>query len=101
MIQSSRGCPFACNFCMNPGGRIVRPRTVETTLNEIGYLVNNMGAESIYFGDEIFTVKRQRAFEICEGLVERGYHKKMTLVVSNSREYNRSKNSSSHEGFKL
>jgi anaerobic magnesium-protoporphyrin IX monomethyl ester cyclase len=77
MIQSSRGCPFACNFCMNPGGRVVRPRSVETTLNEIEELVENMNPESIYFGDEIFTVKRNRAKEICEGLITRGLNEKV------------------------
>lgn len=77
-IQSSRGCPFACNFCMNPGGRIVRPRTVETTLNEIEWLVENMKPKSVLFGDEIFTVKRDRAAEICRGLIKRGLHKKVS-----------------------
>lgn len=78
MIQSSRGCPFSCNFCMNPGGRIVRPRTVQTTLDEIGWLIENKKPKSIYFGDEIFTVKKQRAIEICQGLIERGYHKRIS-----------------------
>ncbi|MBD64184.1 MAG: hypothetical protein CME62_03195 [Halobacteriovoraceae bacterium] len=78
VIQSSRGCPFACNFCMNPGGRVVRPRAVKTTLDEIGYILDKFKPESIYFGDEIFTVKRGRAREICEGLIARGYHKRIS-----------------------
>ncbi len=78
VLQSSRGCPFACNFCMNPGGRIVRPRTVETTLNEIEWLVENMKPKSFLFGDEIFTVKRDRAAEICRGMIQRRLHKKIS-----------------------
>lgn len=75
MIQSSRGCPFSCNFCMNPGGRIVRARSVETTLDEIEWLIKNKNPKSIYFGDEIFTVNKKRAVEICKGMVARGIHK--------------------------
>lgn len=77
MIQSSRGCPFNCNFCMNPGGRKIRPRTVDTTIKEIEYLVENMQPKSIYFGDEIFTAKINRAKEICRKLIEKGLHKKV------------------------
>ena len=76
-IQSSRGCPFECNFCINPGGRVVRPRSVEKTLDEIGELIENHGPKTINFGDEIFTVKRQRTLDICQGLIKRGYHKKI------------------------
>lgn len=78
MLQSARGCPFTCNFCMNPGGRVVRSRSVKITLDEIQYLVETMKPESIYFGDEIFTINKKRAMEICDGLIERGLHKKMT-----------------------
>jgi len=78
VLHTSRGCPFACIFCMNPNGRIVRPRSVETTLNEIEWLVENMKPKSILFGDEIFTIKRDRTAEICKGLIKRGIHKKIS-----------------------
>lgn len=78
ILHTSRGCPYACIFCMNPNGRIVRPRSVETTLNEIEWLVENMKPKSILFGDEIFTIKRDRTAEICRGLIKRGIHKKIS-----------------------
>jgi anaerobic magnesium-protoporphyrin IX monomethyl ester cyclase len=77
IIQSSRGCPYACKFCMNPGGRVVRPRTPENVLDEIGWILDTFGAESISFGDEIFTIKRDRVMEICQGMIDRGYHKRV------------------------
>jgi radical SAM superfamily enzyme YgiQ (UPF0313 family) len=74
LIQSSRGCPFACEFCMNPGGRVVRPRSVETTIKELKWLAENMKPESIYFGDEIFTVNQKRAELICDGIISENLH---------------------------
>ena len=69
--QTSRGCPFACRFCMNPAGRKVRARTPARMLDEIALLCR-LGAKSVYFGDEIFTVKRRRIVEFCLGMIERG-----------------------------
>lgn len=77
IIQSARGCPFACEFCMNPGGRIVRYRTTETTIKEIEKLIETMGPEVINFGDEIFTVNQKRAEEICDELIAHGLNLKM------------------------
>ena len=77
IIQSSRGCPYACKFCMNPGGRVVRPRTPENVLGEIKWILDTFQPRSILFGDEIFTIKRERVMEICQGMIERGYHKRV------------------------
>tara|TARA_R110002049_G_scaffold10787_2_gene52361 strand:+ start:11075 stop:12616 length:1542 start_codon:yes stop_codon:yes gene_type:complete len=55
-IQASRGCPFSCKFCMNPGGKFVRHRTAESVIDEIRDLATNYGAKKIAYGDEIFTV---------------------------------------------
>jgi radical SAM superfamily enzyme YgiQ (UPF0313 family) len=76
--QTSRGCPFACNFCMNPGGRLVRDRTPEQVTEEIEMLLDLGGIKSLFFGDEIFTVHRERAYEICQRMIERGIHRKIT-----------------------
>lgn len=55
-IQSSRGCPFSCKFCMNPNGKFVRHRTSDSIVEEIRSLASNHGAKKITYGDEIFTV---------------------------------------------
>ena len=31
-VQSLRGCPFNCVFCMNPNGRVARQRSVENVI---------------------------------------------------------------------
>lgn len=78
ILQTSRGCPFACVFCMNPAGRTVRARTPEQVLDELERLVELGAVKTIYFGDEIFTVKRQRVVELCRGMIERGLHERLT-----------------------
>ncbi len=77
ILQTSRGCPYACTFCMNPGGRIVRPRTPDNVLAEIEWVLDTFNPKSILFGDEIFTIKRDRVMEICRGIIERGFNKRM------------------------
>lgn len=76
ILHTSRGCPYACNFCMNPNGRIVRPRSPENVLNEIEWLQRLSHPKSLLFGDEIYTVKRDRVMEITRGFIDRGYHKR-------------------------
>jgi radical SAM superfamily enzyme YgiQ (UPF0313 family) len=77
MPQTSRGCPFACHFCMNPAGRKVRARTPEQMLDELEILLSLGRVRSVYFGDEIFTVQRARILAFCDGMIERGYHRRL------------------------
>ncbi len=77
ILQTSRGCPFHCSFCMNPAGRVVRARTPAQVLDELELLLELGAAESVYFGDEIFTVKRERVATLCAGMIERGLHRRL------------------------
>jgi anaerobic magnesium-protoporphyrin IX monomethyl ester cyclase len=76
IIQSSRGCPFNCAFCMNPNGKTVRSRTPENVLREIRWLVDLLGAKKIVFGDENFSIDINRAINICDLIVKSGLHKR-------------------------
>lgn len=78
ILHTSRGCPFTCEFCMNPNGREVRPRTPENVLKEIQWLIETQKPKSILFGDEIFTLQRQRTLDICRGMIDRGFHKQIS-----------------------
>ena len=40
ILHTERGCPYACHFCMNPNGRIVRSRSPENVLAEIEWLTS-------------------------------------------------------------
>jgi len=78
MLQTARGCPFTCEFCMNPGGRKVRSQSVEHIVNELKWLVENKAPKTVYFGDEIFTVDQQRIIKLCDAMIEAGLHKKLS-----------------------
>lgn len=69
-IISSRGCVYNCNYCSSTKfwKKRWRYRSSASILNEIEWLVKEMGVKSIYFFDDNFTVLKKRVIEICEGI---------------------------------
>jgi hypothetical protein len=62
IVETSRGCPVNCAFCQYPkndGGRM-RYFSVDRVLAELSYL-RSLGIHTIYFGDGIFTIRKERA----------------------------------------
>ena len=78
ILHTSRGCPFACTFCMNPNGRKVRPRSPENVIGELEFLYEFANPSRIFFGDEIFTVKKDRIRELCKLMIAKGFHKRFS-----------------------
>ncbi len=76
-VQTIRGCPFACRFCMNPNGKAVRARSVENVIAELEWIVSTWGPEEIYFCDELFTVDLDRAKAVLKGMIDRGIHERI------------------------
>ncbi len=57
-MVSSRGCPFHCNWCAKPiWGQRYNVRSPENVVEEMTHLVNNFGAEYLWFMDDMFGVK--------------------------------------------
>ncbi|MED5446639.1 MAG: radical SAM protein [Planctomycetota bacterium] len=71
-LQTVRGCPFNCVFCMNHNGRIARSRSVQNVVAEIRWLLDEYGIGDLRFGDELFTVDMERSRELMEALIESG-----------------------------
>lgn len=67
---SSRGCPWECTYCCNPGlsKRKWRALSAEETYRRVLRLVNKYKLNAITFHDEEFLVNRQRAEKIA-GLI--------------------------------
>ena len=69
---TSRGCPFRCLFCDRPHlGKRFRPRSAVSVVDEMEECAG-LGIHEILIYDDTFTVKKERVFEICREIRERG-----------------------------
>ncbi len=66
VIQTARGCPYTCNFCVKSFGSRLNYKPVDTVLNEIKNWIKIGKAKSIRFIDDTFTISENRVLEICE-----------------------------------
>jgi radical SAM superfamily enzyme YgiQ (UPF0313 family) len=69
-IQTLRGCPFNCVFCMNHNGKVARKLSVKRVIDEMEFLIQ-YGAEQISFGDELFSVDVDRTHVLLDEMIER------------------------------
>lgn len=80
-IQTLRGCPFNCQFCMNPNGQVARKRSVENVMFELNYIINNFKPKHISFGDELFSVDMKRTHSLLDAMIEQKIGEKVTWDV--------------------
>jgi len=75
VTSTSRGCPFNCTFCSGwtVSGKKVRMRSAENVLNEIDKMYNQ-GFREIIFLDDHFLFNKQRAKDIMNGIIQKGYN---------------------------
>ncbi len=71
-VMSTRGCPFQCEFCSNVVfGGSYRERSAANVVDEIeGVLA--LGYDRISFGDDVFTLKKDRVMRVCAEIAGRG-----------------------------
>lgn len=65
-IITSRGCPYNCEYCYHIFGRGVRTRSVGNVVDEIKYLIDEYGIDSLLILDETFTINKKRVSEFCK-----------------------------------
>ncbi|WP_256760749.1 B12-binding domain-containing radical SAM protein [Cohnella sp. WQ 127256] len=68
-FETSRGCPFSCQFCLSSIEVGVRYFDIEWVKAEITYLIDN-GAKLIKFVDRTFNIKRDYAMEVFQFLID-------------------------------
>lgn len=72
-IITSRGCPYDCIYCSSAifWKRRWRSRTSENVLGEIEWLYRDYNVRSLIFFDDLFFLNKNRAIEICKGIIEK------------------------------
>ncbi len=72
-LETSRGCPFGCSFCLSGRDETVRFFDMEESKQNI-ILLANSGTKTIKFVDRTFNCNDKRALEIFKFITEE-YHK--------------------------
>jgi anaerobic magnesium-protoporphyrin IX monomethyl ester cyclase len=68
-IETSRGCPFSCQFCLSSIEVGVRYFDREKVKDDIRYLMAN-GAKTLKFVDRTFNISRSYAMEMFQFLID-------------------------------
>ncbi len=68
-IQTSRGCPYRCIYCITSNispGRTWRARSPANVIAEMQMMYHEFNIRRFQIMDDDFTVNRKRVFEICD-----------------------------------
>lgn len=69
---TSRGCPFACDFCSHPiFGESFRERSPQNMADEVEQILG-LGYERVFFQDDCFTLTKGRVARFCDEVERRG-----------------------------
>jgi anaerobic magnesium-protoporphyrin IX monomethyl ester cyclase len=78
---TSRGCPHACAFCQKSRSGY-RSHSPEYVVDEIEHLVRDFGVRDIAFVDSLFCANKKRVMAICDEMIRRGVHEKVSWTCS-------------------
>jgi len=72
-VLTSRGCPAGCRYCIKhvTYQASVRHRSPEHVLQEM-YMLKEMGMHHIHFEADLFTVKKEFVYDLCNAIIKDG-----------------------------
>jgi len=77
LLETTRGCPFPCMYCFLEmyGGRRYRRKTIKQMTAEVDYIIQTVGAKSLYFIDLEFTLGASaHVHELCDDMIQKRYN---------------------------
>ncbi len=72
-IFTSRACPYECIYCHSLFGRGFRKRSPLNVVSEMEEFINRFGVQKFEVVDDIFNLDEERAKNICEMIIKRGW----------------------------
>lgn len=83
-VQTKRGCPFACTYCIYPllEGSVPRLRPIGEIIRELRLLVDRFNVSYIYFVDDIFNYPPDFALELCRQMARERLPLKWSAFVN-------------------
>jgi anaerobic magnesium-protoporphyrin IX monomethyl ester cyclase len=70
MIQTARGCPYQCDFCVKSYGTKLTTLTPERIVQEIKIWKTHFNVKSIRFIDDTFTINKKRVLDLCKLMIK-------------------------------
>lgn len=70
VLQSSRGCPHKCTYCVKPYGDRMVFRSVGKVVEDIERLASDFSIRTLRFEDDVFTSNKSRVLEFCDEVVK-------------------------------
>jgi len=69
-IQSARGCPFGCSFCVRSFGRKLTLTGADEVLDDLRFLKDRFHIRAFRFVDDTFTAVEERVVNLCRMMVD-------------------------------
>lgn len=70
ILQSARGCPYSCNYCVKTFGTKLTALSPENIFHQVKHLALSQKIESYRFIDDTFTAIPKRVIEFCKLIIE-------------------------------
>lgn len=81
LIQSARGCPYQCNFCVKSYGTKLTTLTPENIILQLEYNIRLFNIKAFRFIDDTFTAIPSRVIEFCKLLVSKKWDLKWSCLA--------------------
>ncbi len=85
-IQTSRGCPSACIYCLSPkiSGKHIRYRSPENVMEELKECYFKYGIKNFFFKADTFTFNQEWTLKLCQLIKESALYGRISYTA-NSR----------------